>query len=122
VKPLLAACLIADGHTAFTPRTLRMWHSSEAARLLAAAQQHRIIVTHNRKSFLPLHDTWRHWSGMWQGTQKTAPLQHAGILIIPQTWQPLRAAREIDRFLQWHPAIPNQLYEWAARRGWLLHP
>ena len=60
VKPLLADGLIADGHTAFAPRTLRMWHTSESARLLAAAQQHRIVVTHNRKVFLPLHDTWRH--------------------------------------------------------------
>ena len=53
VKPLLADYLIAGGHTAFTPRTLRIWYSSDAARLLAAARSHRIVVTHNRKNSCP---------------------------------------------------------------------
>src|SRR6476469_784389 len=95
VKPLLADYRIAEGHTAVTPRSLHLWHTSEAARLLAAAQDRRIIVTHNRKVFLPLHDAWLRWSDSWQDTREGLTLHHAGILIIPLLLQRYGAHREL---------------------------
>jgi len=55
VKPLLAYYLSMDGYTSVTPRDLDMWHTSEAIRLLTAAENRRILVTHNWKAFFPLH-------------------------------------------------------------------
>ncbi len=55
MKPLLAYYLSMDGYTSVMPRDLDMWHTSEAIRLLTAAENRRILVTHNWKAFFPLH-------------------------------------------------------------------
>ena len=127
VKPVLAYYLSMDGHTSVTPRDLDMWRTSEAIRLLTAAENRRIVVTHNWKAFFPLHTAWVLWANEWYRTaatqRKPAPVPvHAGILVIPQTWDPRRAAAELNRFLLRRPPLPNTLHAWIPRRGWVVYP
>ncbi|MGH2354417.1 MAG: DUF5615 family PIN-like protein, partial [Chloroflexota bacterium] len=73
------------GHHAWTARDLGLEKAHDGVQLMAAAQQQRVLVSHNWKDFRLLHRTWLHWTEVWQ-----IPLQHAGILIVPQRlWTPL---------------------------------
>jgi len=129
LNPQLATQLIAMGYDAVTARQLQMLHAPDGAHLLAAALHGRILVTRNRKDFLLLHDAWNRWMAAWLAwqsgyTPEGAPLplfRHAGILIIPQVWQPVQAATEIDAFVQQHPAILGELFLWQPQ-GWVTYP
>ncbi len=77
--------------------------------LLMAAQAGRIFVTHNAKDFITMQDAWVRWSGAWGVT-----LMHAGILVIPQGWTPLYAAREIAQFLSNRVSLPNEIDAYDA--------
>ncbi len=123
LNPQLATHLIARGHDAVTARQVQMLGSPDGAHLLAAALHGRILVTRNRKDFLLLHDAWNRWMSAWLAWQsgyapEGTPLplfRHAGILIIPQAWQPVQAATEIDQFVSYHPTMPGELFLWQSQ-------
>lgn len=97
------------GHHAVTTRSLHRGHTRDEQQLLFAAQQGWIVVTHNAKDFILLHDAWQLWANAWQ-----VPAQHAGIMIPPHgsTWPATKIALELHRLLQIGQMITNQLFEW----------
>ena len=116
----IAVVLVALGHDVVTSRDLRMDGQDDDLHLLAAANDKRILVTHNGRDFVVLNPAWRHWSRAWH-----APVEHAGILIVPQAPHPSPdlAARELD-------AIPSRVslanecwsYEWRTLHDWEHRP
>ena len=78
--------------------------------MLAAAQQGRVLITHNKGDFLLLHAAWIAWS---------MPLTHPGILIMKQ--QKLlvpQMAQAIDSFIKRGLPLTNQVYEWTISGRW----
>ena len=112
----LAGLLLSDGHDVVTVRSLEAKGTPDARHLVAAAQQGRILVTHNRDDCRLLHDAWVYWSGLWS----VSPL-HAGILILDQSPPkfPLLALREV---IQSDLPLTNQLYLWSPATGWIRAP
>ncbi len=110
----IAQALRRHGHNVATVPELRAERAKDDEQLLVAAQQGRILVTHDVKDFRLLHDAWRRWSRAW----RIAP-QHSGILIIPQApqWSFEQAAQEVDQFLRTGQPLPNELYEWRSTSG-----
>jgi hypothetical protein len=101
----------ALGHVAVRTRELRLDRADDAAQLLTAAQRGWVFVTHNGRDFKLLHTAWRLWP---------APLQHAGVLVIPQhRWSAPETAERLDRFVNSGAVLTNELYEWTATRGWM---
>jgi hypothetical protein len=80
--------------------------------LLKAAQDGWMLVTHNRTDFELLHRAWHRWSDAW-GT----PRQHAGILVIPQLWQPEHAANELYAVVS-QRSLAGEYFEHRAASGW----
>jgi hypothetical protein len=109
----LAQELITLGHTASTTRALGVSAAGDQMHLRTAAEQGRILVTHNKGHFLLLHAAWIDWS---------MPYAHAGILIMKQ--QKLLApqmALAIDRFIKSGQPLANQAYEWTVSGRWIRH-
>ena len=103
------------GHTATTPSELGTERAGDADHLLEATQQRRILVTHNRKDFLLLHNAWHTWA---------MAVPHAGILVLPQGSAVLLAER-LSTFALDHFAgsIEGQLHLYSSSRGvWELLP
>lgn len=92
-----------------TAAELGLHRAPDGHPLLMAAQAGRIFVTHNGKDFITMQDAWVRWSGAWGVTP-----MHAGILIIPQVWTPLYAAREIAQFLGDRVSLPNEIDAYDA--------
>jgi len=91
--------------------------------LLHAAQNRRILVSHNGKDFITMHDAWARWSAAWGVAPQRA--RHYGILIIPQSWRPPVAAREISQFLGPHDLLPDQIYAYDTSpdvQQWVKDP
>ena len=104
------------GHAATNARALGLDRGSDGTHLLFAAERGWILLTHNERDFLMLHDAWLRWSWAWQ----VAP-RHAGILVLPQRsdWKPPRLVSEIETLLAANPVMTNQLFAWRASRGWV---
>lgn len=109
----LAPLLRGAGHTVVTARELALEHAGDDEHVLNAAQQRRILVTHNRADFVLLHAAWQRWSTAWRVSER-----HAGILILPQPLAVPRMGQAIIDFLQRGQAIENELYEWRPSTGW----
>jgi hypothetical protein len=63
--------------------------------------------------FALLHQAWCLWP---------APLQHSGILVIPQQrWSATEAAAELDDFIRTGLSLINALYIWTPSRGWISY-
>ena len=75
----LAAELQGRGHAAITTIELGNNAAVGGAQLLLAAKRNCILVTHNKRDFVVLHDGWRLWTADWQ-----VGVRHPGILVIPQ--------------------------------------
>ena len=120
VSAQIAALLRNDGHDVLTTRERHLTRASDDEQLLVASQQGRVLITHNARDFVLLHNAWRRWSAAWQVTAV-----HAGILVIPQ-WPrllPAEAARELHHFLVFRGAPANELHQWrASARGWVQYP
>ena len=116
VSRYLARLLREHGHTATNARELGLERATDGAHLLLAAERGWLLLTHNERDFVLLHDAWLRWSRSWG----IAP-QHAGILVLPQRedWGLTRTVSEIEAFLAVHPATINELYAWRASRGWV---
>ncbi|HLY66059.1 MAG TPA: DUF5615 family PIN-like protein [Chloroflexota bacterium] len=110
VYQTLPAILKPLGHDAVTSLQLGQATARDPRQLLTAARQDRVLVTHNRKDYELLHEAWALWP---------APLDHAGILIIPQQrWTVTQTAENIDGFIQLGQPLVNQLYLWTPSQGW----
>ena len=75
----LADLLTGMGHPTTTARNERMELATDDAHLLLTTRSHRILVSHNNKDFLLLHNAWGRWS-----QALCVPQAHAGILIVPE--------------------------------------
>ncbi len=108
--------LQALGHDVSTAQRGGLSRAGDDEHLLVAAQQGRVVVTHNRSDFYLLHDAWRRWSDAWG-----INFRHAGILVM-SPWQPQASARELDKFLRSGVSLLNELYDWKPSRGWVRRP
>ena len=68
-------------------------------------------MTCNRKDYVLLHDAWQHWSRRW-GIQP----EHAGILVVDNTWSSTIVAERVYAFFMAGQPIANRLYRWVAGR------
>lgn len=120
VSRQVANLLRTSGHDVVTARDLGLEDADDDVHLLAALQDSRVLVTHNRNDFVLLHYAWRRWTRVWQ-----VPQPHAGILIIPQAphLAPEQAVRELDGIQAQVPLV-NELYEydWQMSGAWVRLP
>jgi hypothetical protein len=115
VAQAVAALLHARGHSAVTARQLGLHQAADAVQLLTAAEHGWILVTHNMRDYVMLHEAWLRWTSAWQVTAK-----HAGILSIPQS--PLlaldRAVDELCAFITSGQSLPNEMYRLPPADAW----
>jgi hypothetical protein len=117
----IARHLQGYGHDVVTVRGLRSAGASDGTHLLRAAQDHRLLVTHNGDDFYLLHDAWLCW---FRALIPPPPPVHAGILVVPQPvpktgyWLPDYGAGEIDAFLSRGSPLTNRFFAWTPA-GWM---
>ncbi len=87
----VAEILQLRGHDVLTAWDLGLITADDDVHLSTAADDTRILVTHNKKDFLLLHKAWRRWPLVWVvavtragGNVPPGALTHAGVVIIPQ--------------------------------------
>ena len=90
--------------------------AKDDVQLLIAADAGWILVTCNRKDYVLLHDAWHHWSRRW-----SVAAEHAGILIVGNTWPAELIGARVHAFLAPPRQITNRLYRWIDPRGWVEH-
>jgi len=106
--------LQADGHTVLHARTTPgMSGVTDGNQLLFAAQHDSVLLTHNGRDFLLLHDAWRRWGAAWRSVHA-----HEGILLIPQHVTAIVVARAVHDQLTGNFPLRNEFYEWDRARGW----
>ncbi|TAK20103.1 MAG: hypothetical protein EPO26_18560 [Chloroflexota bacterium] len=115
VSVRVAPLLRAAGHDAVTAAEQGRRRATDDEQLLAATQQGRTVVSHNRKDFVLLHDAWRRWSSAYG----LALPPHPGILILDQLGDHA-VADAVTRFVTADSVAPlaNSLYWWRASGGW----
>jgi hypothetical protein len=114
----LAPELHTLGHAATTALAQGLRTATDAEQVLTAVQHDWVLVTHNYRDFLLLHQGWVLWRQAGPGYSLPP---HPGILVIPQQrWTQPEAAYEIDAFLQASPSLPDALYQWTPSRGWIV--
>ena len=120
VSRQIADLLRFRGHDVVTARELGLEDAADDVHLLAAIQDGRIFVTHNRADFVLLHYAWRRWTRVWRLTQP-----HSGILVVPQPphLPPAEVANELNH-IQAGVSLVDELYEyeWQTRRAWVRLP
>jgi len=110
--------LQAEGHIVRHARsTPGMSGVTDGHQLLFATQHRSVLLTHNGKDFLLLHDAWRRWTAAWQFVHA-----HEGILLIPQHVPRAIVARAVHDQLTADVPLRNEFYEWHHQRGWLHVP
>lgn len=78
-----------------------------------------MLVTRNRHDFENLHAAWQYWPRLWG----VAPApEHSGILVVPDWWRPVQAARELDAFVRSGMPLANALYRHDRQQRWLSWP
>jgi hypothetical protein len=103
----VALLLRGAGHDATTAQQSGLRAATDDEHFLTAAEQARILVTHNGRDYLLLHRAWLRWSMAWRVTR-----EHAGILLIPQPpMLPIdEAARDLSSFAGSGRPLTNELY------------
>ena len=113
VEIAIQRAVFAYGHDAVTARDRQARRARDAVRLLAAAQDNRVFVTHNAVDFKLLQEAWRTWP---------VPLRHSGILVVPQQrWSAEETAAHLDEFVRSGNDPANELYYWRVGRGWVRY-
>lgn len=102
------------GHQVVTAADLGLAEAKDPIQLLTAAQHRSVLLTHNRKDFVLLHEAWQSWPSPWG---VTTPIPHSGILVIPQPLPP-DMADAIEQFLTSHYSWENQLFRWRLSDDW----
>ncbi len=105
--------LRAHGHDVIMTRELGRARATDDEQLLFAAQQGRILVTHNWRDFLLLHYAWCRWPLAWDPAVVLPP--HAGILVIPQPPDllPREAAEVVHHYVQSNAPLANEYAMWV---------
>lgn len=117
VAPAVALILRQLGHAATTAREVGSARAGDPEQLLVASSRREILVTHNARDFILLHQAWLRWQQAWGVSQP-----HHGILVIPQGPAEQNAAR-LARFVEARPTLENQLHRLVQRGGqelWVL--
>ncbi len=111
----LSLLLQGDGHDVRTAQDVGLAQASDDVQLLAAAEQGRISLTHNRKDYILLNSAWARWPRSWR---VTAP-PHAGIPVLEHRPEP-ELATAIAKVLNAPFAVhfANALYWWRRNSGW----
>jgi hypothetical protein len=107
--------LAALGHSVMHANDHRKG-AKDDIQLLVAADAGCVFVTCNQKDYLLLHDAWQHRSQRW-GVHP----EHAGILLVANSWPAQLVAERVHAFFATHPTIRNRLYRWNGDRGWIEH-
>jgi hypothetical protein len=101
------------GHEVVTARDLGLDHATDDEHFLAATRGW-ILLSHNEKDFILLHDAWHRWSATWG-----IAAHHAGVIIPPQEWPRERIVREVATLLRTERSFDNELLLWKSSRGWI---
>ncbi len=115
VAKQVARLLIQAGYSVVTAAELGLKRAPDGRQLLEAAQQSRVLISHNADHFTALHDAWHLWSRSWG-----VSALHAGILLIPHA-VPQVEVRYIDEIMASGWPLANELYRWRVRGGWVRH-
>ena len=111
----LAPLLRSVGHRVTTTRELGLSGASDDAQLLTAAWNGWILITHNRRDFMMLHDAWRTWPAAFG----LALPPHPGILVLDQAL-PNVLTNVVSGFLAGMPgeSWANDLFWWHRGGNW----
>ena len=103
-----------QGHSVITTAERGLAEAKDPIQLLTAALDGRILLTHNQKDFILLHEAWHCWAAPWG-----LPVQptHGGIIVIPQPL-PADIVNVIEQFLAAGHPIQNRLFRWRSSDGW----
>ncbi len=115
VSSMLGTLLRRRGHSVVSAREIGQERGDDAEHLFIAAQQQRIVVTHDREDFTLLHRAWLRWSAGWH-----VSASHSGILIIPQPPRltVVQSDRAIDALIAQQPTMISTLFVWTTSMGW----
>ena len=110
VSANLADLLRSYGHTVTDVHDERREGIPDPRQLLFASDRGLIVVTHNRRDFLLLHDAWLTWTHEWRMVHR-----HSGILVVDQL--PPADLHIAARAIHDHVSDPamslrNALYHW----------
>jgi predicted nuclease of predicted toxin-antitoxin system len=108
----LGSMLQQFGHDVVATRDRWTGRLTDDALLLDAVQSHRMLITHNRRDFVLLHDAWQSWPAAF-GTRLP---EHPGILVLDAASEQ-QLARVISDVLNAAP-MSRQLFWWRRTRGW----
>lgn len=117
VYSALKVLLVDRGHDISSPILINLRGIGDEMCLLHAAAERRTIITHNGNDFELLHRAWLAWTGHWK---VPAPMDHAGILVVPQL-QLLDAsttAERVDTILHREASLENALYRLDRLGRW----
>jgi len=107
VSRYIAPPLRFSGHSVVTAHELGLDSAPDGQQLLSARAAQRILVSHNRKDFQLLHDTWYRWAEAW-GVHR----DHEGILILPQTRDISILVEALNGFAELGFVTTGRLYRW----------
>jgi Domain of unknown function (DUF5615) len=111
----VASLLTSAGHPTRTTVAVGRVGRWDAEQLLYATEQGWTIVTHNRRDFRALHESWLVWSFLWR-----EPRPHGGILTLDKGNR-LVASDYVTAILTLLTvdslALANTTFEWFARNG-----
>jgi hypothetical protein len=115
----LATLLRSRGHEVTTTLELGRTRAHDHLQLLLAAHNAWLLVTHNRRDFILLHDAWRLWSEYWQITPR-----HGGIVVLPQNqhWTVRDMSRQLDILFAGGYPLVNEFYDWRVQGAWVRRP
>ncbi len=111
----LAPLLRSVGHRVTTTRDLGLSGASDDAQLLTVARNGWILITHNRRDFITLHDAWRTWPAAFG----LALPPHPGILVLDQAL-PDVLVNVVSVFLTGMAgeSWTNELFWWHRAGAW----
>jgi hypothetical protein len=112
----LAGALRAAGLDADSAKELGHLGFTDVMVLTRAADLGRILITHNKKDMLLLHEAWLTWRVRWEATEHPRA-SHPGILLTPH--QPvLDLVRLVEEFDSAESEATNRLFSWNAQDRW----
>ena len=110
--------LRAYGHDVLSVTELDSRGDGDHLWMLRASEDERVILTHNWRDFLLLHNAWNAWLSHW----KISPTpRHPGILSVPQrdVLGADQAASSVHAFLHEERPLANMYYWLFPARGWV---
>ncbi len=113
----IAAYPVSGGHQVITADEVSFARATDEEVLLHASLYDQVLVTFNGTDFSLLHDAWHRWSGGWGVTPA-----HAGIVIVPQRWEPAFAGQELLALLDCILPATNTLHLWRPEEGGVSYP